>query len=91
MNNRQKAHKRLLLFRHSKRLSRNSPRIVFFYRIVRKFHNGLVIEYPVYTARPTPASKGIGLWAEDWREVAERRKKSEAEFNRVLQLLGIRP
>ena len=69
----------------------NGPRTVFFYRIVRKFHGGLALEYPVYTARPTPASKGVGAWAEDWKEVAERREKSEAEFSRVLHLLGIRP
>lgn len=91
MNNRQKAHKRLLRYRHAKRLSRNSPRVVFFYRIVRKFHDGLVIEYPVYTARPTRASKGVGVWAEDWKDVAERREKSAADFDRVLHLLGIRP
>lgn len=91
MNNRQKAHKRLLLYRCAKRPSKNSPRAVFYYRTVRKFDGGMVIECPVYTARPKPASPGARAWAEDWREVAERLKKSKDEFERVLRLLGVRP
>jgi len=91
MNNRQKAHKRLLRYRHAKRLSRNSPRAVFFYRIVRRFHDGLIIEYTVYTARPKPASRGVGVLVEDWHEVAERLEKSKDDFERVLQILGVRP
>lgn len=47
MNNRQRAHKRLLRYRHAKRLRRNGPRAVFLYRIVRKSYDGLIIEYPV--------------------------------------------
>lgn len=74
-----------------KAVEQEQPRVVFFYRTVRKFRDGLVIEYPVYTARPPSASKGVGVWAEDWKEVAERREKSEADFNRIPHLLGIRP
>lgn len=91
MNNRQKARKRILLCGRAKRLSNNSSRAVFFYRIVRKFRDGLVIAYTVYTARPKPASRGVGVRVEDWREVAERLEKSKGDFERVLRLLGVRP
>lgn len=98
MNNRQKAHKRILLCRRprcgqarAKRLSNNSSRAVFFYRIVRKFCNGLVISYTVYTARPKPTPKGAGVWVEDWHEVAKRLEKSKGDFERVLCLLGVEP
>lgn len=90
MNNRQKANRRLLRYRHAKRLSKNSSSAVFLYRIMQKFRDGMVVVYRAYTARPKPASRCVGIRVEDWHEVAERREKTKGDFERVLRLLGVR-